>query len=84
MGNYFQEQLRTIHSALIKDVRGKGLLIGIEIDAKYHARDICLKLLEYGILTKETHKTVIRFAPPLMITKEQVDIVIKALKQVLT
>lgn len=82
MGNYFQEQLRTIQSPLIKEVRGKGLLIGLEVDARYHAHDICLKLLKHGILTKETHKTVIRFAPPLIISKEQIDTVVNALKQV--
>ena len=82
MGDYFQAQLRTIPSPLITDVRGKGLLIGLEIDAKYPAHDICLKLLDHGILTKETHKTVIRFAPPLIITEAQIDFVIDALKRV--
>jgi ornithine--oxo-acid transaminase len=82
MGAYFQEQLRTISSPLIKDIRGRGLLIGLEIDKRYPAHDICLKLLKHGLLTKETHHTVIRFAPPLMITKEQIDQAIKALKEV--
>lgn len=82
MGSYFQEQLRSIKSPLIKDVRGKGLLIGLEIDESYPARQICLNLLKHGILTKETHKTVIRFAPPLMISKEQIDVVVNALQQV--
>jgi ornithine--oxo-acid transaminase len=54
----------------------------VEVDAKYHAHDICLKLLKHGILTKETHNTVIRFAPPLIISKEQIDVVVNALKQV--
>ena len=81
-GQYFQEQLRTIQSPLVKDVRGKGLLIGLEVDSRYPAREICLKLLSRGIITKETHGTVIRFAPPLIITKEQIDTVIKALKEV--
>ena len=66
LGQYFQEQLRTIQSSLIKEVRGRGLLIGLEVDAKYNAHDICLKLLKHGILTKETHKTVIRFALHLL------------------
>lgn len=82
MGDYFQQQLKMIRSPLIKDVRGKGLLIGLEIDEKYPAHDICLKLLDHGILTKETHETVIRFAPPLIISKEQIDFVITALKKV--
>lgn len=82
LGDYFQQQLKTIRSPLIKDIRGKGLLIGLEIDEGYPAHDICLKLLEHGILTKETHKTTIRFAPPLVITTEQIDMVVNALKQV--
>lgn len=82
MGDYFKEQLKTIQSSWIKEVRGKGLLIGLEIDAKYPAHDICLKLLDHGILTKETHQTVIRFAPPLIISKEQIDTVIDVLKKV--
>ena len=58
------------------------MLIGLEIDKRYSARDICLKLLPLGILTKETHRTVIRFAPPLIITKEEIDVAINALKKV--
>jgi ornithine--oxo-acid transaminase len=82
LGAYFQQQLRTLRSPLIKDVRGKGLLIGLEIDAKHPARELCLQLLPHGILTKETHGTVLRFAPPLIITQEQIDVAIAALKAV--
>jgi len=82
MGKYFQEQLRTLHSSLIKEVRGKGLLIGLEVNDSYSAHELCLKLLKHGILTKETHQTVIRFAPPLIIEKEQIDTVIHALREV--
>jgi ornithine--oxo-acid transaminase len=81
LGKYFQTKLREISSSLIKDVRGKGLLIGLEVDNRYPAHDICLKLLKQGILTKETHATVIRFAPPLVIEKDQIDTVVAALKQ---
>lgn len=83
LGNYFQTQLKSIHSPKVCDVRGKGLLIGIEINKAYSAREICMNLLSHGILTKETHETVIRFAPPLIITKEQIDVAVDALKQVL-
>lgn len=83
LGDYFQAQLKTIDSPLIKDVRGKGLLIGVEIDARTPARQICLKMLEHGVLTKETHRTTLRFAPPLVITKEQIDVVVAALRIVL-
>jgi ornithine--oxo-acid transaminase len=83
MGHYFQSQLKAIHSPLIKAVRGKGLLIGLEIDGQRNAHDICLELLKHGILTKETHRTVIRSAPPLIVTEEQIDLTVEALKQVL-
>lgn len=82
MGDYFKNELMTIRSPLIKDVRGKGLLIGVEVDERCPARKICLKLLHHGVLTKETHGTVIRFAPPLIINEEQIDIVVNALKHV--
>lgn len=82
-GEYFKAKLKSLNSPLVKEVRGKGLLLGLEIHSPYSARQICLKLLEYGVLTKETHATVIRFAPPLMITREQIDIVIEALTQAL-
>lgn len=82
-GNYFLQQLKKIKSPLIKNIRGKGLLIGIEIDkTKTSAREICLRLMEQGILTKETHETVIRLAPPLIITKKQLDAVLKIIKKV--
>lgn len=83
MGAYFQSQLRAISSPLIKEVRGKGLLIGLEINAPWSAHEICLGLLQQGILTRETHETVIRFAPPLLITQTQIDDAIRALKQVM-
>lgn len=82
LGEYFQQQLRSIPSKLIKEVRGKGLLIGLEIDERFPAHDVCLELLQHGILTKETHATVIRLAPPLIITPEQIDTVVAILKQV--
>lgn len=74
LGEYFIEQLKQINSPLIKEIRGKGLLIGMVIDpVSMPARKVCLKLLELGLLSKETHETVVRFAPPLVITKEQLD-----------
>jgi ornithine--oxo-acid transaminase len=83
LGVYFKQRLEGIRSPLIKDIRGKGLLIGMEIDSRYSARDICLKLLSHGVLTKETHATVIRFAPPLIITQKQIDQAVDAIIQVL-
>jgi ornithine--oxo-acid transaminase len=71
LGHYFIEKLRQIKSPRIKEVRGRGLFIGLELNEK--ARPFCEKLKERGILCKETHETTIRFAPPLTITKEQLD-----------
>ena len=74
MGDYLAYQLRAIDTDIIKEVRGKGLWIGVELfKDTVKAKQICLDLLELGILAKETHETVIRFAPPLIITKDQID-----------
>lgn len=73
-GDYFLTRLKGISSPLIKEVRGKGLLIGIEVYPEHiAARRVCEALMEQGILSKETHDTVIRLAPPLVVTKEQLD-----------
>ena len=71
LGEYFIKQLRTIKSPVIKEIRGRGLFIGMELNDA--ARPYCEKLKEKGILCKETHRTVIRFAPPLVITKKELD-----------
>lgn len=73
LGTYFLAQLKQLKHPAIKEVRGKGLFIGLEIKSEFHARDFCLQLMEKGLLSKETHETVIRFAPPLVITKAQID-----------
>lgn len=71
LGNYFQEQLRSINHPTIKEVRGSGLFIGVELTEP--ARKYCEQLMGLGLLCKETHDYVIRFAPPLVITKEEID-----------
>ena len=71
LGNYFMEKLRAIDSPHIVKVRGRGLWIGFVLDTK--ARPYCEKLKEEGILAKETHENIIRFAPPLVISKEDID-----------
>jgi ornithine--oxo-acid transaminase len=71
LGAYFKGRLERIESDVIKEVRGKGLFIGVELNVP--ARSYCEALRDRGILCKETHKTVIRFAPPLVITKEEID-----------
>jgi ornithine--oxo-acid transaminase len=83
VGNYFLEELKAISSPLIKEVRGKGLLIGIELQPERgRARRVCEALMEEGILSKETHETVIRFAPPLVVTAEQIDWALSRIRQV--
>jgi len=72
MGDYFLSLLQSITSPLIKDIRGKGLFIGMEIDpALAKAREVCERLMQKGLLSKETHDTVVRFAPPLVVNREQ-------------
>lgn len=84
MGKYLLEKLQKIKHPAIKKIRGKGLWIGVEIDPKhYDAREICVRMIDGGVLTKETHDTVIRLAPPLIITKQQIDHALKVFQGVL-
>ncbi len=74
LGDYFKEQLGSLRSKLIREVRGRGLFIGVEIDpARVTAREVCERLMNHGLLSKETHETVVRLAPPLIIEREQID-----------
>jgi ornithine--oxo-acid transaminase len=74
LGAYFINCLRGMNSPHVKEVRGKGLLIGMEIKAESgKARPFCERLMESGLLCKETHESVVRFAPPLVITREEID-----------
>ena len=74
MGDYFLEGLRSIRSNIVKDVRGRGLMMAIELEPEAGgARQYCHALKERGLLAKDTHDHTIRFAPPLVITREQVD-----------
>ncbi len=83
LGAYFLKELQGIKSPLIKEVRGRGLFIGLEIDPKLaKARDICLKMMKKGILSKETHDTVVRLAPPLLITRTQLDQALEVIRSV--
>ncbi|MCL0029375.1 ornithine--oxo-acid transaminase [Dehalococcoidia bacterium] len=84
MGEYFRSGLSDIKSPYIKEVRGRGLLIGVELvpEAK-GARRFCEKLLTQGLLCKETHENTIRFAPPLVITKEEIDWALERIEPVL-
>ncbi|MFC6039522.1 ornithine--oxo-acid transaminase [Paenisporosarcina macmurdoensis] len=80
LGNYFKEALSQINHSSIKEVRGRGLFIGMELNEA--ARPYCEELKELGLLCKETHDTVIRFAPPLVITKEELDWAIEKIQKV--
>jgi ornithine--oxo-acid transaminase len=84
MGEYFQEQLIRISSPHVKEVRGKGLLIGVELYPNAGgARRFCEALVKVGILAKETHENVIRFAPPLIIDQAALDWAIPRIREVL-
>jgi ornithine--oxo-acid transaminase len=80
LGAYFKEKLLEIQHPQIAEVRGRGLFIGLQL--KTAARPFCEKLKDLGLLCKETHETTIRFAPPLVIKKEELDWAIERIKQV--
>lgn len=84
LGEYFIGELRKIKSGKIKEIRGRGLLIGVEIKKEHgKARPLCEKLMNEGILAKETHEQTIRFAPALTISKKDLDWAVKRIKKVL-
>jgi ornithine--oxo-acid transaminase len=85
LGNYFINKLKEIKSKHIKEVRGRGLLIGIELHKEAGgARRFCEALKEEGLLCKETHAHVIRFAPPLVITRKDIDWAVDKVNRILT
>ena len=84
MGDYLMQQLLAIDTPLIREVRGRGLFIGIEIKPTLcSARDICENLMSRGLLSKETHETVVRLAPPLIIRQEEIDWAVTQIREVL-
>ena len=85
MGAYLMRQLDEIDSPLITTVRGKGLFVGVEIDPEIGtAREVCERLMERGLLSKETHETVVRLAPPLVISRAEIDWAIEQIREVIT
>jgi ornithine--oxo-acid transaminase len=85
MGEYFIGKLREIKSPHVKEIRGKGLLIAVEIKKESgKARKFSEALMREGILAKETHETSIRFAPPLIITKKEIDWAVEKITKVLS
>ena len=81
LGAYFLDRLKTLGNPHIREIRGRGLWIGVELDGP--ARPYCEALMEKGLLCKETHENVIRFAPPLVITKDELDWAFERIRQVL-
>jgi ornithine--oxo-acid transaminase len=81
MGEYFLNELKQIRNPHIREVRGRGLFIGVELDEP--ARPYCEALMKRGLLCKETHEHVIRFAPPLIISKEELDDALSRIRSVL-
>ncbi len=85
MGDYFLDNLRSIKSPAVKEIRGKGLFIGVELHPEAGgARRFCERLMKEGLLCKETHDNVIRFAPPLIITKQDIDWALERIEPILT
>jgi len=84
MGTYLLEQLRGITSPLVSEVRGRGLFIGVEIDPSLaSARSVVEALMARGLLSKETHETVVRLAPPLVIDRAQIDWAVQQIREAL-
>ena len=85
LGAHLMERLRGLNSPLIRDIRGRGLLVGVEIDPVYaSARHVVEELMRRGVLSKETHDTVIRLAPPLVISQADLDWAIDRLADALS
>jgi ornithine--oxo-acid transaminase len=84
MGRYFREQLVKMNSPHVEEVRGMGLLIGVQIKKSAGlAKPYCYAMMKEGLLAKDTHEQVIRFAPPLVITKDELDWALERIERVL-
>jgi ornithine--oxo-acid transaminase len=85
LGTHMLKRLRAIRSPAVKEIRGRGLWVGAEIDPKYaSARLVCEQLLARGVLSKETHHTVVRMAPPLVIAREDLDLALDRFEEVVS
>lgn len=73
LGNYFAKELRSIKSEMVKEVRGSGLFIGMELNESFKAREVCWELVKHGVVTAPARGNVVRFTPPLNITKGEVN-----------
>jgi ornithine--oxo-acid transaminase len=85
LGTHMLARLRAIRSPVVKEIRGRGLWVGAEIDPKFaSARLVCERLLAKGVLSKETHHTVVRMAPPLVIAREDLDLALDRFEEVVS
>jgi ornithine--oxo-acid transaminase len=83
LGEHLLAQLNSIASPLVREVRGKGLFVGIEVDIeRIAARAVVDRLLQRGVVSKDTHGTVVRFAPPLVITRAEIDWAVEQVRAV--
>ena len=83
LGDHLLAQLKTVKSPLIREVRGKGLFVGLEVDARRtDARTVVDRLLARGLVSKDTHGTVVRFAPPLVIARAEIDWAVEQVRAV--
>ena len=83
-GQYFLNELKKISHPHIKEVRGRGLMVAIEFHSEVGgARAYCKKLMEHGILAKDTHENIVRFAPPLVIQRDEIDMILSAINKAL-
>jgi len=82
LGAYFLEKLLTLRSPAIREIRGRGLWLAIELNQD--ARPYCVALKDEGILCKETHDTIIRIAPPLVIERDEIDWAFNRIAKVLS
>ena len=85
LGTILRDELHKIKSPILKEVRGKGLFNAIEIEEHegQTAWEVCLRMAEKGLLAKQTHGNIIRFAPPLVITEEQILDCARIIKEVI-
>ena len=84
MGDYFLPELEKLKTPQIKEIRGRGLMIGIEFHPEAGgARPYCMRLMEEGMLCKETHEHIVRIAPPLVIKKDDINWALEKLAKVL-
>ncbi|MFZ5476097.1 MAG: ornithine--oxo-acid transaminase [Myxococcota bacterium] len=81
LGAYLTERLRRLRSPIVREVRGRGLLVGVALHEA--ARPYCERLMAEGVLCKETHDTVVRFAPPLVVSRDELDWAMERVERVL-